>query len=265
MSPDAGRWADRAYLRDVQYRTDANLSARQSIYAHQRPRIDLPAAVLDLARLRGAEMVADVGCGNGAYLAELAARGHGGRVLGADMSAGMLSAARLRAPGGGLAVADATALPIRDGACDLALAAHMLYHVPDPREAVRELRRITRDGGQAIVVLNGEDHLRELRDAVTAALPATPPDIPAFSLERVRLDDGERLLATEFRSVTRHDYAAELLVPGPDPVEDYVRSMIATAQLPDPGTFIAAVIRNLRRGLPGTIRIRTHCGCLIAS
>src|SRR5262249_17762582 len=90
MSRAARRWADRADLRDVQYRTDANLSARQNIYAFQRPRIDLPAAVLDLAGLRGAETVADVGCGNGAYLAELAARGHGGAVLGADMSAGML-------------------------------------------------------------------------------------------------------------------------------------------------------------------------------
>ena len=30
-------WADRAFLRDVQYRTDANLAARQSIYAYQHP------------------------------------------------------------------------------------------------------------------------------------------------------------------------------------------------------------------------------------
>jgi hypothetical protein len=130
---------------------------------------------------------------------------------------------------------------------------------------VRELRRITRGGGQVIVVLNGEDHLRELRDAVTAALPPAAPGTRAFPPERVRLDDGARLLATEFRSVTRHDFVAELLVPGPDPVENYVRSMIATAQLPDPDTFIEAVIRNLRLGLPGNIRIRTHCGCLIAT
>ena len=29
-------WADRSFLRDVQYKTDVNLAARQSIYAYQR-------------------------------------------------------------------------------------------------------------------------------------------------------------------------------------------------------------------------------------
>jgi cyclopropane fatty-acyl-phospholipid synthase-like methyltransferase len=61
-------WSDPRALRDTQYATDANLTARQSIYAHQRPRIDLPGLVLDRAALRGNETVADVGCGNGRYL-----------------------------------------------------------------------------------------------------------------------------------------------------------------------------------------------------
>ena len=59
-------WADRDVLTGSQYRTDSNLEARRSIYAFGRPRVDLPAAVLDLAGLTGAETVADIGCGNGA-------------------------------------------------------------------------------------------------------------------------------------------------------------------------------------------------------
>jgi hypothetical protein len=38
---DARLWTDRSCLQDVQYRTDANLAARQSIYAYQHPRLDL--------------------------------------------------------------------------------------------------------------------------------------------------------------------------------------------------------------------------------
>ncbi len=49
----------------MQYRTDANLVARQSIYAYQRPRLDLHSAVLEAASLAGSETVTDVGCGNG--------------------------------------------------------------------------------------------------------------------------------------------------------------------------------------------------------
>jgi hypothetical protein len=44
-------WANRDYLRGTQYKTDANLAARQSTYAYQQPRIDLAAQVLDLAAL----------------------------------------------------------------------------------------------------------------------------------------------------------------------------------------------------------------------
>lgn len=253
------QWTDRSRLNE-QYRTDANLAARQSIYEfRQPPRADLQAAVLSLAGLRGGETIADIGCGNGTYLAALAARGHTGPVLGADLSAGMLSAARRRAPGAALAVADAAALPVRDGACDVALAAHMLYHVPDPSAAAAELRRITRDGGRVLVILNAADHLLELREAIAAALPGAR----AGSLrEQVNLDNGAALLAAEFSSVARHDFAAELLVPGPEPVEAYVRSMISAQDAPD---LAAAVTRLMPRDQSGAFRIRTRTGCLVCA
>jgi SAM-dependent methyltransferase len=252
-------WTDRSLLCDVQYRTDANLAARQSLYRWQRPRLNLPPRVLDLAAVRGSETVADVGCGNGAYLAELARRGHAGPVLGIDLSAGMLHAARSRAPTAVLAAGDAAALPLCDDISNLTLAMHMLYHLPRPRAAVRELRRITRPGGPVLVVLNGEDHLRELHDLITAVLTGvTGGQRPRR--ERLRLDEGEALLAGEFSSVIRHDFTSELLIREPGPVEDYVRSMPIVQDLPDPGGFAAAVAGLIPRG---TFRVRTHTGCLV--
>src|SRR6266481_8185883 len=123
---------DRAYLTEVQYRTQANLAARQSVYACQHPAINLAAAALDLAALSGAETVLDVGCGNGSYLAELVRRGHARPLVGADLSAGMLIVARAVAPAAWMIRADAAAVPLTDAATDLTLAPHMLYHVPDP-------------------------------------------------------------------------------------------------------------------------------------
>ena len=260
---DALLWTDRARLRDVQYRTDANLAARQSIYAFQRPPLDLPARVLELAALGGDETVVDVGCGNGAYLDALARRGHAGPVLGVDLSAGMLRAASSRAPQARLAAGDAAALPVRDQAGDLTLAMHMLYHVPAPQAAVRELRRVTRPGGRVLVVLNGRDHLWELRDLIATAIRGLNASMPPPG-ERLRLDDGQGLLASEFALVTRHDFTGTLLIPGPGPVEDYVRSMVVAGELPDPGAFAAAVGRLVPTAL-GPFRIRTHAGCLICS
>ena len=165
----AYRWADRTFLRSDQYSTESKLCARQSIYAHQQPHLELAPLVLDLAIRSGDEVVVDVGCGNGAYLAELARRRHHGFVVGVDLSRGMLEAAHRATPAAHLATADACALPLRDACADLALAMHMLYHVLEPARAVDEMRRVLTPGGRLVVVLNAEDHLGELGRAVRKA------------------------------------------------------------------------------------------------
>ncbi len=268
MAEPTDLWNNPAFLRDVQYRTDANLAARQSIYAYQHPRIDLQARVIDLAAPAPGAIIADVGCGNGAYLAELARRGFAGRVLGLDLSTGMLAAARDRlnavdaaesAGLVGLVAADATALPLPDGVADLTLAMHMLYHVPDPSQAVRELRRITRPGGRVAIVLNGRDHLRQLRDAVAARVGG----IMRSRRERVTLDDGETLTEPYFSAVTRHDFVSELRLPDPGPIMEYVRSMSGTQHAADPERLVAAVASGFPSGPGAVITITTHTGCLI--
>jgi SAM-dependent methyltransferase len=250
-------WADQAFLRDVQYRSDANLAARQSIYAYQYPRIDLAARVLDLVGPSPSDVVADVGCGNGRYLAELARRGLRGHLIGADLSFGMLAAARSRVPAASLIAADASGLPLRDGAADLSLAMHMLYHVPDPVAAACELRRITRPGGTVVVGLNAYDHMRELRAAVQEAGLGYPR-------ERVSLDDGEALLRTVFTTVTRHDFPAQLRLPEPGPVADYIRSMSGTRSHADPEAVVSDVIaRIFPNGPAQSCTITTHAGFLV--
>lgn len=135
-----------------QYGDDRNLASRQAIYRFRRPGPDLHDWALDLAALAGDEGILDIGCGNGRYLQRLAQRGHRGPVTGVDLSVGMRPAV----------VADAEALPCRDGAADVVLCMHVLYHVPEQRRAVAELRRAAR--GRAIVATNSVEHLREMDD-----------------------------------------------------------------------------------------------------
>jgi SAM-dependent methyltransferase len=286
MAEPTDPWNTPAFLRDVQYRTDANLAARQSIYVYQHPRLDLQARVIDLAAPAPGATVADVGCGNGAYLAELASRGFTGRVLGLDMSLGMLAAARDRltlvgpgaparsgaagsadapapptAPGGvALICADATALPLPDCVADLTLAMHMLYHVPDPSEAVRELRRVTRPGGRVVIGLNAPDHLRELREIAAAARGDVRP---GGRRERLTLDDGEALARASFSTVARHDFVTELRVPDPQPIADYIRSMSGTEHSADPDRVVATVLARFPAAPGAVLTITAHPGILI--
>jgi SAM-dependent methyltransferase len=247
---------DRAFLRDVQYRTDANLAARQSIYRYQQPYIDIVAEILAIADPAAGDTVADVGCGNGRYLAALAARWGGtkSRLLGVDISPGMLATTRA-ASGAAPVSADAARLPLRDDSIDVTLAMHMLYHAPDPAAAVREFRRVTRPGGRVIVGLNGGDHLHQLRTIIaTAVAPDGGPLVTPLD-ERLTLDRGEELLRPMFGSVTRHDFTGTIVLTDVDPVIAYVKS-IADA---DHGPLVSALTEAFR----APFRITTHSGCLV--
>jgi SAM-dependent methyltransferase len=152
-----------------QYADDRNLRARQRFWQHQQPSFDIVGWVLDLARLSPGLRVLDAGCGNGLYLRGL--RDRQVRAIGCDLSTGMLRAASHPA----LLNADIAALPVRDGAVDIVLAIHMLYHVPDRETAIRELRRVLAPGGTCIAVTNGSQHTRTLRTLIEHAVRQETP------------------------------------------------------------------------------------------
>ena len=254
---------DRDYLTRVQYASEDNLAARQAIYAYRRPPARTAPWALDLVRMRGDERVLDVGCGNGLYLAELERRGHRGHVFGADLSAGMLEAARSRA-GAELLLGDAQALPFTDDSFDRVLAMHMLYHVPDRDLAVSEMARVLRPRGAAVVVTNSAHHLEELNALVEAALPESP-SVRAYL--RFSAESGASELDAHFASVVRHDDRAELVVTDAQAVVDYAGSgwTIAAAPRERRAEVLHEVERRVldRIAADGAFRIRVEVGCFV--
>jgi ArsR family transcriptional regulator len=106
-----------------------------------------------LALIPETTVVADLGCGTGATLADLAP--HVRRVIGVDSSAEMLEAARERTremENVELHRAPLEALPLADGECDAAALFLALSYVVEPGRALAEMTRILRPGGRAVVV-----------------------------------------------------------------------------------------------------------------
>ncbi len=150
-----------------QYADDRNLRARQRLWGCQVPFFDIAAWVLELAGVAPGMRVLEAGCGNGFYLRALRER----RVtaVGCDLSPGMLRTSGHPA----LVNADVTTLPVRDGAFDVVLAAHLLDLVPGRNAAIRELRRALAPGGACVAVTNGARHLRSLRELIQRAVQAS--------------------------------------------------------------------------------------------
>ena len=202
-------------------RDDRNLRARQRLWQHQVPFFDVVGWVLGLAGLAPGMRVLDAGCGNGAYLRALA--GYPVRAAGCDLSAGMLRAV----PYPALFCADVAALPVRDGSFDVVLAAHMLYHVPDRRAAVGELRRVLVPAGVCIAVTNGADHLRPLRALVErAARKGTPGWSMQAATQAFTTQNATAQLSHAFASVTlvRPARQPPVVIRDASVVADYVAS-----------------------------------------
>ena len=90
----------------------------------------------------------DVGCGTGDLLRRLGSRFE---CAGCDPAEEMLAHARVTNPTAELAVASAEALPYEDGRFDVVLLIEVVRYLDDPRPALREVARVLRSGGLALV------------------------------------------------------------------------------------------------------------------
>jgi len=146
-----GRWADPAVAYDAvapDYadRFDAELAAKP----FDRALLERFAAALDPA-----SVVVDLGCGPGHVGASLAPAV--GRVVGVDLSAGMLAQARLRHPEVAVVQGDLRSLPLADRVADGAVCFYSLIHLrrSEIAGALGEIHRILRPGASVLLAVHG--------------------------------------------------------------------------------------------------------------
>jgi SAM-dependent methyltransferase len=129
-------------------------------------RLRVDCAMLDAAfdTLPAGGRALDLGCGPGAVSSYLSERG--AVVAGADLSAGMLGAARARDPGLRLVQADMRRLPFAAGSFDLVVAYYSLQHVPRAElgDVLDEIGRVLAGGGVLLLATHlgeGDLYMRE--------------------------------------------------------------------------------------------------------
>ena len=104
------------------------------------------------AQLRTGELVLDVACGTGVVARLAATKVRPGQVTGLDLNAGMLAVARsLPNEGAPISWTEGSALDMKfpSGRFDVVLCQQGLQFFPDQPAALREMRRVLREGGRA--------------------------------------------------------------------------------------------------------------------
>ena len=220
---------DQEYLRDVQYRDGAKLAARANLHIKYGTAATpwFVWVVNQLGWPRAAEVL-EVGCGPGWLWVEAAPELPSDlELMLTDLTTGMVNEAVARVGESGrfrfvqARVVDAQELPFEDASFDVAVANHMLYHVPDPGRAVAELARVLRPTGTLIAAANGRRNLAELWAIRAKVFDVSP--VPETT-ERFGRESGEAMLRSRFRVVAWHDYPDELLCTDPADVMAFLTS-----------------------------------------
>lgn len=113
---------------------------------------------------RSGLVILDLGCGTGRFSGLLAEHCHA-RVIGVDPSSKMLSIARENAGDAAISYLEgcAESIPVGDEECDAAFLSMVVHHVDDFPRCCRELRRVLRPLGRAIVRNAFRDRLSSVR------------------------------------------------------------------------------------------------------
>ncbi|WP_440107223.1 class I SAM-dependent methyltransferase [Streptosporangium sp. H16] len=122
--------------------------------------------------------VLDLGCGTGSLSLVLAEQGH--RPVGVDLAPLMVERARRKLAEAGfdavMMVGDASDPPARAGTSfDVILSRHLLWTLPDPREALRRWAGLLRPGGRLVLIegrwASAEPGEEQSRGAESEAMP----------------------------------------------------------------------------------------------
>lgn len=123
--------------------------------------------------LESGQLVLDIGCGVGAFLCLVAARG--AHVFGLDASEALLEVARRRLPDADLRVGEMEALPYDDDTFDLVTGFNAFFFANDVLAALREAGRVAKPGAPIVIQVWGPHERNDLEAVKTIIRPYFPP------------------------------------------------------------------------------------------
>lgn len=200
----------------------------------------------EMMNARPEERAVDLACGPGTLALQFAKKVRW--VYGVDLTPAMLVRARGTAENEGLrnlafTLGNALALPIADGALDLAVTSYSLHHMPDAARVIREMARVVRRGGRVGIIdifVPENPRVAELNNRIEIVRdPSHTRSLSRSEFEGLVRAAGLRILAAEVHEMPRgfnHWMQVAGWKPG-DPVYEETRRLMEESMEDDGANF----------------------------
>lgn len=113
--------------------------------------------MISMSEIRGS-VILDNGCGTGILFDYL--RGYNCKVIGMDISSGMIEKARKLNKN--IICGDSQCLPFKNNSFDIIFGRSLLHHLSDPAKGIEEMKRIIKNKGRIILVDTNDSMLSRL-------------------------------------------------------------------------------------------------------
>lgn len=161
--------------------------------------------------------------------------------------------------------ADARSIPFPDASFDAVMANHMLYHVSERHQALKEIRRVLKPGGVLYASTMGMNHMKEVKEFLGVINHNYDSGRQDFACEFGLENGEEQLHAAGFIDVRIERYQDALRVMDPKPLTAYIRTTpggresLTDARLSKLENMLNETIR-----LKGSIQITKEVGLFVA-
>ena len=267
MTESKNRFNDISRLKNEQYKNANNLQARMRVHELYSVATE-PWFTWVMRHIKFPQnaRVLELGAGTGLLWARnLETVPEDSQIILTDLSGGMLVTAKKNIGDDtrfDYQAIDVDHLEFPDNSFDIIIANHMLYHVPDVKRTLKEVRRLLKPAGTFYAATNGEGHMQELYDH----LNGFDGEISAqkFRLNFV-LENGAEFLQEVFSEVNCVEYPNKLHITETEPLLDYIYSMqsIAIVGLSEDKRSLLEDYFSQIISEKGKIQIRKHAGMFI--
>jgi ubiquinone/menaquinone biosynthesis C-methylase UbiE len=261
------RWADKEYLKNVQYRDPENLNARGKLHdLFNVTSMPWFSWVYTEMALKEGFRVLEIGCGPGnLWKNNLEHLPQNTTLILTDLSIGMLKTSQnlLDDSRFQFVCTDADSISFPDATFDLVLANHMLYHVADLSGTLQGIRRILKPGGRLLAATNGFRHMAEVFDLIHKFEPRFEKITYFLGFN---LQNGKEILAQHFSTIQQKKHQCHLKITESEPLVDYIFSMQRLDEIRhgiDPLALTQFLDNEIAK--TGSLKIQKEQGLFIAS